>query len=74
MQKTCSILVRVWVAQIHSLGDLLEMKLKNELKQSFQQFLFLHRSFDNKFEDIIKSFLHLFAVQSLLWGHGNFVS
>ena len=28
--------------------------------------LFLHRSFDNKFEDIIKSFLHLhvFAVQS----------
>ena len=26
--------------------------------------LFLHRSFDNNFEDIIKSFLHLFAVQS----------
>ena len=25
--------------------------------------LFLHWSFDNKFEDIIKSFLHLFAVQ-----------
>ena len=36
--------------------------------------LFLHRSFDNNFEVIIKSFLHLFAVQSLLWGHGNFVS
>ena len=26
--------------------------------------LFLHRSVDNNFEDIIKSFLHLFAVQS----------
>ena len=26
--------------------------------------LFLHRSFNNNFEDIIKSFLHLFAVQS----------
>ena len=26
--------------------------------------LFLHRSFDNNFEDIIKSFVHLFAVQS----------
>ena len=27
-------------------------------------YLFLHRSFDNNFEDIIKSFFHLFAVQS----------
>ena len=26
--------------------------------------LFLHRCFDNNFEDIIKSLLHLFAVQS----------
>ena len=26
--------------------------------------LFLHRSFDNNLEDIFKSFLHLFAVQS----------
>ena len=26
--------------------------------------LLLHRSFDNNFEDLIKSFLHLFTVQS----------
>ena len=26
--------------------------------------LFLHSSFDNNFENIIKSFLHLYAVQS----------
>ena len=37
--------------------------------------LFLHMSFDNNFEDIIKSLISsYFAVQSLLWGHGNFVS